>query len=230
MAMQFGIDGDERILVPQASQLDMTSTISLCSWVNVQGTLPSPGLAWSEYMTKNDFYVLHYSAVEISSEFGFNSAGGWRLIHDGVFPTTGEWFHSCGTYDQSASGNNFTIYRNGTLADSTRYTNAILTTATGLSIASLNASRYFPGLLEDCRIYNRALSANEVATIYASQGQDSIYYGLVAKYSFDEGYNGQVASGTILDYSNYKNDGTAYGNPVWTDHYVASHKGRYNMR
>ncbi len=45
---------------------------------------------------------------------------------------------------------------------------------------------YFNGLLEDMRIYNRVLSAAEIATIYAQRGSDNILYGLLNRWVMNE--------------------------------------------
>jgi hypothetical protein len=215
MAMWFSkYGGSDRISVPHASQINLTTAITLCAWVNVQ-TLPETVGSFETYLSKNDFYQLHYRQLYTATEFSFQYVAGtsWRSINDGVTPTLGVWFHSAGTYDNAAAGNNMIIYRNGAAVNSARYTDAILTTTTNLSIASLNTSRYLVGQLADCRIYNRALSANEIKTIYATQGHDGINYGLVGKWILDEGFNGQLAvsgSSIVIDSSKYKNHGTTY--------------------
>ena len=213
MAMWFGKnDGSERILVPHQSQLDLTTAMSLCAWINMKTVTTGAG-NYAEYISKNDFYFIQYSVNSGGSEIGFQYTGSYRGINDGIVPTANVWFHLVGTYDSAAAGNNFIIYRDGVLANSARYTDTVLTTATGLSIASLNSSRYFKGILADCRVYNRALSANEIKTIYASQGHDGIHYGLVGRWILDEGFDTQLAiSGSSLatDSSDYKNNGTVY--------------------
>lgn len=60
---------------------------------------------------------------------------------------------------------------------------------TGVDIVYIGGDRnsgglrsMFTGLISDVREYSRALSANEIATIYAAKGHDGIVSGLVARY------------------------------------------------
>lgn len=57
------------------------------------------------------------------------------------------------------------------------------------------------GFMDDVRIYTRVLSAAEVATIYASQGLDSIYFGLKSRWLLDELSPGSLigAAGSVKD-------------------------------
>jgi hypothetical protein len=48
------------------------------------------------------------------------------------------------------------------------------------------------GLLEDVRIYNRVLTADEIMTIYNCQGVDGIVRGLQQRYEFQDRSNGSV--------------------------------------
>jgi hypothetical protein len=70
------------------------------------------------------------------------------------------WFYLCGT----ASGGMDTLYVNGVSVNSA-------TTHAGLSNSFLIGERVdgtkFNGLIDDIRIYNRALSASEIAAMYA---------------------------------------------------------------
>jgi hypothetical protein len=76
----------------------------------------------------------------------------------------GEWYHICGTYD----GNNVKIYTNSVL--STNITTSTVPgtyTSTATQIGYMNYStRYWDGLIDELRIYNRALTAEEVKLMY----------------------------------------------------------------
>src|SRR5205823_12917741 len=62
---------------------------------------------------------------------------------------------------------------------------------------------YFNGLVDDVRVYSRALSATEVQSDMSTPVPAFNAPGLVAQYSFDEG-----AGSTALDDSGYGNPGT----------------------
>jgi hypothetical protein len=67
------------------------------------------------------------------------------------------------------------------------------------------------GIIDDVRIYNRVLTASEVATIYACRGSDSIYYGCLDRWLLNEG-----SKRTIISGSNIIKDmvGAQHGSPI----------------
>ena len=67
-------------------------------------------------------------------------------------------------------------------------------------------------IVEDKRLYNRELSAAEIATIDACQGHDGIVYGLVAHYRMDELPSGTTAT-NVTDYSGNKTDVSPISSP-----------------
>jgi hypothetical protein len=83
------------------------------------------------------------------------------------------WTHIVGTYDPSASAPQMNLYINGTLASSTTATGAIAYDTTGAdddvligSAYFASASQAFVGVVDDVRMYNRALSPAEVRRLY----------------------------------------------------------------
>jgi len=71
----------------------------------------------------------------------------------------------------------------------------------------------------DARVYNRVLSANEIAEIYHRQGADKVWQGLVGWWRMDEKTSTQTASGagSIIDLSGNGNHGTPYNSPVYQE-------------
>ena len=73
------------------------------------------------------------------------------------------------------------------------------------------------GILDDVRVYNRVLSANEIQTIYACGGCDTIVYGLQNRWLLNEGADGVAASGAgIIKDMCGVTTGTPVSSPVWT--------------
>jgi hypothetical protein len=69
------------------------------------------------------------------------------------------WTHLASTYD----GANLRVYVNGVLAGTTAVTGAIGGTANPLRIGgNLPWGEYFNGLIDEVRVYNRALAASEI--------------------------------------------------------------------
>ena len=84
--------------------------------------------------------------------------------------TNGVWTHVAGTFD-SASGA-AKLYVNGVLAAQTTYAITNNATATHLLFAKENkaANEPYAGLLDDVRVYDHALTSNEIVTVMAGGG------------------------------------------------------------
>ncbi|MDD5766506.1 MAG: T9SS type A sorting domain-containing protein, partial [Candidatus Marinimicrobia bacterium] len=79
--------------------------------------------------------------------------------------TTDQWYHVVGIYD----GTNMLLYVNGALTSQTAFSGAIKTTTIDLMIGQVlpSVSTYnFKGTLDDVRIYDYALSFEEIAQLY----------------------------------------------------------------
>lgn len=73
------------------------------------------------------------------------------------------------------------------------------------------------GCLDDVRIYNRALSDDEVMVIAGSRGKDSILNGCVSRWLMNEASPGTtpVGAGSVIDMMNAGNHGTPNGGNVY---------------
>ncbi|MFY0687681.1 MAG: VCBS repeat-containing protein [Cyclobacteriaceae bacterium] len=113
------------------------------------------------------------------------------------------WNHLVGVKD----GNGLKLYVNGVLADSVEGLTESITNSSKLLIGENDGqSTLFPGLIDDIRIYDRALNADEVVLLYDLE-QPTLSDGLVAYYQLDgdatdsteNGYDGTELGG--LTYS-----------------------------
>jgi alpha-tubulin suppressor-like RCC1 family protein len=92
---------------------------------------------------------------------------------------TGQWYYITATYDPASPPPQKKIYINGVLDNASILSSALAydTTASGnLFIGTDTATNTQPwiGLLDDIRIYNRALDPAEVAQLYYYTGQDAV--------------------------------------------------------
>lgn len=86
---------------------------------------------------------------------------------------TGVWYHVCGTFDNALGAFKNRIYVNGDSLPLSNNGSPDTVTSTGNSdgndnIGALSVAfgRYFNGIIDDVRIYNRALSQAEVTQLY----------------------------------------------------------------
>jgi hypothetical protein len=121
-------------------------------------------------------------------------AGGVTL--DGVTAfAAGVWAFVAMTYD----GVNKRLYFDGALDATGAQTGTIVATANNTNIASVDVGgtprREWDGLLDDIRLYDRALSLAELQTMFASKGADKIVFGLLNRWTMREAAPGVAASG-----------------------------------
>ena len=159
-ALQF--DGvDDWVTVLDAAALDLSSAMTLEAWVNPARAMTG----WQTILLKEqgtgDMAYGLYANDGAPAAAGYVNVGG---IHTPVSGTAGlpaaSWTHLAATYD----GATLRLYVNGTLSSSRARTGLIVPSGGALRIGGNNAwpDEFFEGLIDEVRIYNRALSATEV--------------------------------------------------------------------
>ncbi len=138
-------------------------------------------------------------------EIGYSESSG-NVIYNDLYQASSGNFISIGTIDPSTwyhitctrdTSNNATIYIDGVL-DNTGSINSLTPSSNNMRIGHRTGAtgEYFDGYLEDMRIYDRVLSAAEIATIYGAKGVDGIVYGLNHRWIMNEGPMDIVVSGS----------------------------------
>lgn len=107
------------------------------------------------------------------------------------------WYH---IVQSNAAGNStHSIYINGVLDATNSPTGGSGTNAV-LQVGAREATDHLDGSMDDFRIYNRILPAEEVETIYALRGRDGIKDGLVIWLPMNEGAPGSTpAVGAVVE-------------------------------
>lgn len=170
------------IFMPAEEELNANSTegITLEAWVK-PNSMPSADQA---IISKGDgSYNLKYSATNGSHlEFFVNGWSAGTLTVDLPDNYVGEWHHLVGTLNADGV---YTMYIDGkeagskTVKVSKPYDNS-LDYGLGIGNDPQFTSRAFDGLIDSARVYNRALTAEEVANAYAgneiSASDDSVVF------------------------------------------------------
>lgn len=127
-----------------------------CTKVLMNGiTSESWGFSWSRGL-QEAYQAAHHR----------NAAGAYFYAQIVTTLSAGVWYHVAATYD----GTNLKVYLNGALEATTAVSAAIAASGT-FRVGSPGDPIYsFPGRVDDLQIYNTALTAGEIATIYAGGG------------------------------------------------------------
>ncbi len=184
------------VTVANGAQLQSAST-TISFWVNVR-TLPAQGEAyilshggwqerWKISLPAHGKPVFTTHAASCCKDM--DSGGGNEL-------KPGEWRHVVMTHD----GITDRMYMNGVQVNEAAYTGALNQTTHpfGIGYDPIDKANYFDGLLDDVMIYDVALTAAEIASLFATQSVPPVVpAGLVASYHFDEfGKDGSAFSNT----------------------------------
>jgi serine/threonine-protein kinase len=166
------LDGDQSYVhVPPSPSLDATTAqLTVAAWAQRPGFQPSYRLLVSRQKGTDD--ANHYWLGLVGGQCGFavDTTQGSREA-SGYKAPIGEWFHLAGTYD----GTTIRLYLNGSEVASRPHSGALAFDGRPVSIgadlydAEGSIQEEFKGLIDDVRIYSRALSAAEVAALAAAR-------------------------------------------------------------
>ncbi len=166
---------DSTVAIPKSSKLDVGKQVTIVFWMKAD---PDNQLENYQGLVTSDFYH-----IEVSDGINFviSTAQGrpfteTKFANGGHGPmiSSGEWHHVAGTYD----GTKMQLYIDGEPEGNPMMHKGAISkmgpesfVAIGsedgrLSDSSLVGKRYFRGNIDDVGIFNRALSASEIAAIY----------------------------------------------------------------
>jgi len=199
------------------------TTFSISLWAKYDGgDRDSDFCVWGPHAADTNGWL--FWRDEADTKFGNNNtmsalvdSDRRGVCADGSWNDT-DWHHACLTV-QAGSATGFHLYIDGVDRVEDQ---ASLSTYTGLGDASVNirfgdsipnsGSSWMIGDLDDCRIYNRILTPNEVMSIFTRRGMDDIFNGMLLRYPLQEKAPGQSMDGSsneVKDSGPYKYDGAA---------------------
>lgn len=167
-AMAFNGSVNQSVAIPSSSSLNPTLAMSVTAWIypnqwgnNANRRILQKGSSDNQYRLCAENNVLKWDIANVGTVTT-------------TLPATAAWTHVAATYD----GTNMRLFINGTQAGSVGATVAIPTTNDALQISTKNpnstANDHFDGLLDDVRIYDRALSNGEISSFAAQTGTVAI--------------------------------------------------------
>jgi hypothetical protein len=157
-------DGVDQFIDTGAAILDTTVGFSAAAWVRLD-SLGGFATAVSQDGPSNSAFYLQYSGADNRLAFSF---AGIRALAPAA-PQTGQWYHLVGVYDVRTG--TLTLYVDGQPAGTAQ--SCISGASSGPTVigrARFNGGSvdYWRGAIDQVHVYDRALSATEVAQVYAS--------------------------------------------------------------
>jgi hypothetical protein len=162
----YSFDGiDDIINIVDAPALRLNESLTISAWINPKITARTE-VIWKNYLYEFDL------ATELNGFHWWhgNSSGtgvGLDTLNSKNNFTIDKWTHIAVSRDGNSRIVNF--YVNGTKVYTVSYssTNSPKTSTNPIQIGSRNGVQNFTGMIDEVRIYNRSLSATEIASLYA---------------------------------------------------------------
>jgi len=157
----YSFDGSQYISVSDANNLDLTNNFTISVWINVNTFVYLGGIV-SKYQSNAAYgYTLRLSKNSPYKKINFSEFEGVNFL------SASFWYHIVGMVKNGAA----MIYVNGSL-DASGIPGTLQANSDPLRIGEdfqANA-RYFKGKIDDIRIYNRALTDQEIQVLYHEGG------------------------------------------------------------
>ncbi len=157
---------DSYLTVPDAATLDGTSVFTLTCWFKVN-TINGAGLVSkrTNITDNNAFTTFLQTDARLNVDIDTNND---RFTSNTAF-TTGAWYHVAVVFDGTlAAASRVRLYVNGALDTVENETSASVpnyTSSLKVGISHVGTTAFLDGLVDDVRLYRRALPASEVASI-----------------------------------------------------------------
>ena len=206
---------DDVVTAPDSPALDSTSDITVAVWAYADNWTGQGASAVSTLVKKDANYILRKDTDATTGGSGLKMFW-WDGTNKDVLvvsiPSAGAWHHIVGINENNTTRR---IYVDGILQSGTDDLNNTgtrsLTNVLSIGNHQSTGNESFDGRIDEVRIYNRALSSDEVTQLYRLTTPTGTDTGLKGYWSF----NGQDLSGTTAyDRSGANNTGTLTNGPT----------------
>lgn len=189
---------DDYVNVPHNASVSLT-TYTVSVWENPTNTNNGSNVVLTKRGGTYN-YLLYFSSANNNTP---------TIYNDGLTPATlnaastipeGAWSLVTATYD----GTTRKIYINGVLSNSDTPTGSPTTNSQALTLGSEAGSFAFKGLIDDVRVYNRALNRSEIAALAAgnpSSGSGKVLLGANLDVNGNLGLYGSTLDASSSNYS-----------------------------
>ena len=150
------LDGSGYAEVADSTTINPTNAITVECWIYWTDASSDKGIV-TKRTSNSDYMLYQATTTKFAFYIGTTSKSNSTALSNG-------WNHIVGTYDKT----NIKLYLNGDSDGTLSHTSAIPTSTDALQIGRYNnnSSKSYSERIDDVRIYNRALSADEVEQNY----------------------------------------------------------------
>ena len=156
---------DDYVTVGDATNLNPDTAITISAWVK-WAIDPTTGNSRAQIISKNgdSQYQLQHNDGNTAFEFALGTSSGRESVVTSTTPSQNVWYFVAGTYD----GQTMKLYVDGSLDNSASWSGYITPSANDLDIGrrSVENDRNFNGIIDEVSMWNRALDAMEINTLY----------------------------------------------------------------
>jgi parallel beta-helix repeat protein len=159
---------DDSVNIPHSNSLDLTESFTISAWVN-------PAVAESDFrsvLVKNYKYLLYASGTGHCGDgtpLGGFEGSSYHIACQSAPLSQNTWTQLTLTHNGTVQ----TLYRNGTAVASVNASDNPSRGTGTLQIAASQFGEYFHGLIDEVRIYNRALTEAEIQTTYQQESLET---------------------------------------------------------
>ena len=144
--------------------LNITDAITVEAWVKFNSLDDDQYIVRKRQSASWGIHLHYYQPSDLFNFYVETSDGIKTIEKSGHGFGDWDWHHVVGTYDKDGGTSNMNLYVDGSLFQTGTKTGSILTSSYDFIIGYTSSS--FDGTIDEVRIYNRALSANEINQNY----------------------------------------------------------------
>ncbi|MFC1603705.1 LamG-like jellyroll fold domain-containing protein [Planctomycetota bacterium] len=152
-------DGENKVEIPDHEDFHLTNAITMALWAQPESDQPDYAKFFCKQKSGEYPYALQFSS-SLSIRATVNASARYDTSTIPNFP--GEWAHLCFTYDGSV----LILYKDGEEAVRINASGDLQQNDLSLSIGGrLDSSQNFIGIIDDVRLFNRVLTAEEIKQV-----------------------------------------------------------------
>jgi len=162
---------NDYVIVSDDVSLDVSFEVTLSAWINTRSITRVQGIVgrWNYARSPDERSILLDARGDLGDKFRFwistdGTSGTITHVPSNLQFSANIWYHVVGVYN----GSRMTLYINGEEDNSVAKSGNIFVSDSEWNIGAFNyaGDAYFDGTIDDIRVYDRALSAQEIAQLY----------------------------------------------------------------